>query len=155
MSQPTQPSSARPPKLRILFDGACPLCRREVTFLRRRDRQRHGADARLAFIDIDAADYEPAAHAGIDYAAAMGRIHAITDDGTVLTDVEVFRQAYALIGLGWLYAPTSWPLVQPLIDGAYRLWAAARLRFTGRPSLEVLCQERCGPRLPVHPSVEA
>ena len=56
------------PELTLLFDGGCPLCLREVRFLQRRDR-----DQRLAFVDIDAADYDPEAHAGISYRQAMGR----------------------------------------------------------------------------------
>jgi predicted DCC family thiol-disulfide oxidoreductase YuxK len=108
--------------------------------LRARDQGR----GRIAFVDIDAADYDPAAHAGISYAEAMGRIHAIAADGRVLRDVAVFRRAYELIGLGWLYAPTSWPLLGPLAHAAYGLWAAWRLRLTGRPPLDVLCAQRGG-----------
>jgi predicted DCC family thiol-disulfide oxidoreductase YuxK len=130
--------------LTILYDGGCPLCVREVHFLEARDRRRHGTRPQLSFVDIDAPGYDPGAHAGITYAEAMGRIHALAADGTVLRDVAVFRRAYALIGLGWLYAPTAWPLLGPLVDLLYRLWAAARLRLTGRPSLEQLCAERAG-----------
>ena len=79
------------------------MCVREVRFLQRRDRQ-----ARLAFVDIDASDYDAEANAGISYRVAMGRIHAIKGSGEVLRDVAVFREAYRLIGLGWLYAPVSY-----------------------------------------------
>lgn len=130
--------------LTVLYDGGCPLCLREVNGLKRRDCARHGDQPRLAFVDINRADYNPEAHAGISYAEAMGRIHALTADGEVLRDVEVFRRAYALVGLGWLYAPTQWPLVRQLADLAYGLWAAARLRLTGRPNLETLCRARAG-----------
>lgn len=130
--------------LTVLYDGACPLCLREVHGLQRRDQARHGEQPRLAFVDIDRADYNPEAHAGISYAEAMGRIHAITAEGEVLRDVAVFRRAYALVGLGWLYAPTQWPLLRQLADLAYGLWAAGRLRLTGRPNLETLCQSRGG-----------
>jgi predicted DCC family thiol-disulfide oxidoreductase YuxK len=57
--------------------------------------------------------------------------------------VEVFRQAYGLVGLGWLYAPSRWPLLRPLVDALYGLWARWRLAITGRPSMEVLCRGRC------------
>ena len=130
------------PSLTLLFDGGCPLCVREVRFLEQRDRARNPADPRLAFVDIDANDYNPAAHGGIDYRAAMGRIHAIDADGTVLRDVAVFRRAYELIGLGWLYAPTRWPLIAPLADLAYGVWARWRLVLTRRPSLDQLCEAR-------------
>ena len=130
--------------LTLLYDGACPLCCREVDLLRRRDRRRNGDQPRLAFVDIDAPDYDPRSFGGIGYAEAMGRIHALDGQGEVLRDVAVFRRAYALVGLGWLYAPSGWPLLNALADGLYRLWAAWRLPLTGRPTLEALCQEREG-----------
>ena len=133
-------SASTPADLTLLFDGGCPLCLREVHFLRRRDR-----DGRMAFVDIDASDYDPDLHQGVSYREAMGRIHAITGDGTILRDVAVFREAYRLIGLGWIYAPTRWPLIGALADWAYRVWAARRLQVTGRQNLEVLCADRCQP----------
>ena len=134
-------------QLTLLYDGGCPLCLREVRFLQGRDTRLNTAQPRLAFVDIDAPGYDPAAHGGISYRAAMGRIHGLTADGTVLRDVAVFREAYRLVGLGWLYAPTAWPLLRPVIDGAYGLWARWRLRITGRPDLEQLCRCRTDQRL--------
>lgn len=130
------------PELTLLYDGGCPLCLREVTFLERRDRRLHPNAPRLAFVDINRADYSPADHGDISYRAAMGRIHAIAADGTVLRDVAVFRAAYGLIDLGWLYAPTAWPLLQSLADGLYALWARWRLPLTRRPNLDQLCRCR-------------
>ena len=134
------------PSLTLLYDGGCPLCLREVTFLRGRDARLHPGAPLLDFVDIDDPAYDPAAHAGISYREAMGRIHAVAADGSVLRDVEVFRRAYQLVGLGWLYAPTRWPLLRPLVDRLYSLWASARLRLTRRPDLDELCalrRERC------------
>jgi predicted DCC family thiol-disulfide oxidoreductase YuxK len=131
-------------QLTILYDGGCPLCVREVRFLEQRDRRLHPQAPRLAFVDIDAADYQPAAHGGIGYREAMGRIHALEATGDVVKDVDVFRRAYQLIGLGWLYAPTGWPLLAPLVNALYAFWASVRLRITGRPSLEQLCSVRGG-----------
>ena len=127
-------------QLTLLFDGACPLCMREVRFLKVRDLNK-----RIAFVDIDAQEYAAADHGGITYREAMGRIHALRADGTVLQDVEVFREAYRLVGLGWVYAPTRWPLIGPLVNGIYRLWASQRLRLTRRPELDQLCKDRCNP----------
>ena len=122
------------PSLTLLYDGACPLCLREVTFLKRRDP--HG---RLAFVDVDRHAYDPAQWRGISYRDAMARIHAIRADGEILKDVAVFREAYRCVGLGWIYAPTEWPLIGLLIDRIYALWASQRLRMTGRASLDQLC----------------
>jgi predicted DCC family thiol-disulfide oxidoreductase YuxK len=35
-------------------------------------------------------------------------------------------------------------LLRQAADALYRLWAAARLRLTGRPDLEELCRQRAG-----------
>ena len=126
------------PELTLLYDGGCPLCVREVTFLRRKDRNHC-----IRFIDVDAPDYAPEDWSGISYRQAMARIHAIQSDGTVLTDVAVVREAYRLIGLGWLYAPTRWPVIGPAADVLSGVWARYRLKITNRASLDQLCQERC------------
>ena len=96
----------------------------------------------ISFVDIDSSSYNPESFAGISYRQAMGRIHAITSSGEVLKDVRVFREAYRLVGLGWVYAPTTWPVLGPLIDNLYGLWARSRLLFTSRPSLDQLCKQR-------------
>ena len=124
-------------KLTVLFDGGCPLCRREVSFLRSRDNLNS-----ILFVDIDSLDYNPELYGGISYREAMGRIHAITASGSVLKDVQVFREAYRLIGLGWVYAPSTWPVLGALVDLFYRLWARLRLPFTRRPPLDQLCRAR-------------
>ncbi len=140
------------PQLTILYDGGCPLCLREVSLLRRRD----GLRGRLAFVDIDAPDYDPGRFGGISYRQAMGRIHAIAADGSVLRDLEVFRRAYQLVDLGWIYAPTRWSLLRPLTDAVYGFWARQRLRWTGRPNLDQLCRDRqsCGVPQSARPALE-
>jgi predicted DCC family thiol-disulfide oxidoreductase YuxK len=141
----TIPPLAPPPRLdpppwviQLLYDGGCPFCLREVHFLQKRDAGR----GLISFVDINEQDYRPEAHGGITYEAAMGRIHALRADGTVLQNVEVFRQIYTALGLGWVYGATRWPLVGPLVDWIYGIWADQRLRLTGRPPLSSLLAER-------------
>ncbi len=45
----------------------------------------------------------------------MERIHAVLPDGTVVTDVEVFRKLYDAVGLGWVYAATKY---EPVMKAA-------------------------------------
>ncbi|MEO1069374.1 MAG: DUF393 domain-containing protein [Cyanobacteria bacterium J06638_6] len=125
-------------KIKLLYDGECPLCLREVNFLRKKD----GGRGLVAFTDIAAADYVAEDNGGIDFATAMGRIHAVQPDGTVIKNVEVFRQIYSVLGIGWIYAPTGWPVVGALVDWVYGLWADWRLTVTGRPSLKTILAER-------------
>lgn len=121
---------------RVLYDGACPLCAREVDMLRRRDAGR----GRLDLEDIAAPGFDPARY-GTTLHDLMARIHGVLPDGTLVEGVEVFRRAYAAVGLGWLVAPTRWPLLRPLFDAGYRWFARNRLRLTGRR--EACTTDRC------------
>ncbi|WP_404785775.1 thiol-disulfide oxidoreductase DCC family protein [Altericista sp. CCNU0014] len=125
-------------KIKLLYDGQCPLCLREVNFLTRKDAGR----GIVAFVDIADLDYRPSDHGGVEFAEAMGRIHAVLPDGTVIRDVEVFRRVYEALGMGWIYAATQWPIVRPIANKLYDLWASWRLALTGRPNLETLLSER-------------
>jgi predicted DCC family thiol-disulfide oxidoreductase YuxK len=125
-------------QIKLLYDGDCPLCLREVNFLRQKD----GGRGLVAFTDIAADDYAPEENGGVDFATAMGRIHAVRADGTVVKNVEVFRQVYDVLGMGWIYAATRWPIVGALVDWAYGVWASWRLAVTGRPSLKTILAER-------------
>ena len=72
----------------------------------------------------------------------MERIHALKSDSSVIKDIKVSQEAYTLIGLGWIYAPTKLPIIDILIEGLYVLWAKYRLKITFRPSIEKLCTRR-------------
>lgn len=121
----------RTPTFTILIDHDCPLCRLEGRFLERLDKGR----GRLRLIDIASPDYDPAT-TGVPYELAMGEIHGLEPDGKTVTGMEVFRRAYDAVGWGWLWAPTGWPVLRPVFDFFYRLFAKHRLRLTGRPSCE-------------------
>jgi predicted DCC family thiol-disulfide oxidoreductase YuxK len=122
-------------QIRVLFDGDCPLCAREIRFLDRLDRGR----GRIRFEDIAAPGFDPAVH-GLEAGEAMRRIHGALPDGTLVEGMEVFRRAYAAVGLGWLLAPTRWPGLRRLADGAYRWFARNRLRLTGRECDTAQCR---------------
>ena len=124
-------------KLTIFFDGGCPLCRREVDFLQSRNQKGH-----LGFVDINSSDFSLDLKYGITYKQAMERIHALKIDGSIIKDIKVFQEAYGLIGLGWIYAPTKLPILDKFIEFIYGLWAKYRLKITFRSSIEKLCSER-------------
>ena len=124
-------------KLTIFFDGGCPLCKREVDFLQARNQKGY-----LSFIDINTSDFYLDLKYGITYKQAMERIHAFKSDGSVIKDIKVFQEAYTLIGLGWIYAPTKFPIFDKFIEFIYGIWAKYRLKLTFRPSIEKLCTEK-------------
>ena len=112
--------------LTVFFDGACPICAREIALMKRLDRKQQ-----LAFCDFSRSDYD-AASIGLA-PAELGRIiHARWADGSVITGVEVFRAMWDAVGLGVLTKLSRLSLVEPLVLKAYAWFARNRLRLTGR-----------------------
>jgi len=139
-TRPAQSSARNEPTwtVNLLYDGDCPLCLREVNFLTKKDAGR----GIVKFTDIADLNYRAEDNGGVDFETAMGRIHAVMADGTVIKNVEVFQKVYEALGIGWMYAPTKWPVIGPLINKLYDLWADKRLAMTGRSSLTEVMTER-------------
>ena len=121
-------------QIEVFFDGDCPLCRREIEMLRRRDRQGH-----IRCTDIAAEGFDATAY-GRTQGEFMDRIQARLADGRWLEGVEVFRHLYTSIGFGWLVALTRLPGVTQLLDWAYDTFARNRLRLTGRCDPDGACR---------------
>lgn len=116
-------------KFKLLYDGECPLCLREVRWLQRRNHA-----GRLAFEDIASPQFDPAPY-GKSRAELSAVIHGVFPDGRIVSRLEVFRQAYRAVGLGWLLAPTGWPVLRWIFDALYTLFARYRIpigRLFGR-----------------------
>jgi predicted DCC family thiol-disulfide oxidoreductase YuxK len=128
-------------EIRLLYDGDCPLCSREIGLLRKLDRGR----GRIGFEDIARLEAGSRLY-GRDLETLLARIHGVLPSGEVIEGMEVFRRAYAAVGLGWLLAPTRWPLLRPMADAAYRWFARNRMRLTGRP--EECTTGHCQPQRP-------
>jgi len=124
------------PELTLLYDGLCPICRREIDFMRRRDRA-----GRIGYVDIAAPDFEPERF-GIDLPTAMAAMHGVLPDGRVVVGLEVFRRAYALLGLRFLVAWTDWPLLRPVANLGYRIFARIRPRLSRLECPDGRCEIR-------------
>lgn len=110
----------------VFFDGDCPLCQREIRWLKNLDKSR-----RIRFTDIASPWFAPES-LGVSHEKLMAEIHGRMPDGTIVRGVEVFRQLYTAVGFGWLVRATRIPGVSFLLDRAYELFAKNRLRLTGR-----------------------
>ncbi|RAL47825.1 hypothetical protein DM860_011410 [Cuscuta australis] len=138
MGRLREPSGPENWKIKMLYDGDCPLCMREVKMLQERNKQ-YGT---IKFVDISSEAYSPDDNMGLDYKTVMGNIHAILSDGSVVTDVEAFRKLYEAVGLGWVYAITKYEPIGTIARAVYGVWAKYRLQLTGRPSLEEVLELR-------------
>ncbi|CAM3722078.1 thiol-disulfide oxidoreductase DCC family protein [Polynucleobacter antarcticus] len=104
----------------MFYDGLCPLCQAEITFLSGRNEA-----GLLQFVDIHSDRYSPDG-LGISCQQALDSMYAQYDDGELINGVDVFVAAYQrsrLPTLAWLF---SRPLLQPILKVAYRFFAKYR-----------------------------
>ncbi len=125
-------------KFVFLFDGGCPLCLRETTFLKQKD-----ISNKINFVDINSVNYDPSIFKNISYAAAMSNLHGILENGNIIKGLEVLAYAYELIGLGWIYYPLKIKFIAPFLKFVYKYWAKYRLKMTGRSNIERICTNKC------------
>ena len=128
------------PRLQVFFDGACPLCSREMAMLARRDRR-----GEIEFIDIAAPGFD-AARWGREPAELMAAMHVRLPDGSWAIGVEAFRRIYGLLGFGPLVALSRLPGLRQVLDAAYRVFARHRTRLPGRCAPGDACATRLDAR---------
>jgi predicted DCC family thiol-disulfide oxidoreductase YuxK len=113
------------PTLTVWFDGACPLCTREIALMRRLDRAQ-----RIEFIDVAAPD----ASCPLDPALLLARFHA-RENGVLLDGAAAFAAMWRAI-----------PLLRPLgllarSRAVLRMLEWAYVRFLKvRPALQRLAR---------------
>lgn len=100
------------------------MCVREARIIERMDAGRGRVEVR----DLHHAGTEVAA-LGLDSDRLMAQVHAIAPGGRVLRGLAAFREVYDALGYGWLWAPTGWPVLRPICDMLYRLFARYRVRI--------------------------
>jgi predicted DCC family thiol-disulfide oxidoreductase YuxK len=116
----------------IFYDSLCPVCDLEIRLLRRKDKKNQ-----IDFIDIAAPDFDPSRYQRTidDF---IGTIHGYTRDNRMVTGLDVFVEIYDILGWGWIYRWTRWPIVKPIADLGYIVFAKIRPKFSKfRPSCEL------------------
>jgi 3-demethoxyubiquinol 3-hydroxylase len=113
---PELPSGA----LTVLYDGGCPLCRREIALYR-------GMKSTQPVCYADVADPGLALPAGAERQALLARFHVKQADGTMASGARAFLALWAVLpGWRWLARLGALPGMATLMEGAYR--AFLRLR---------------------------
>jgi predicted DCC family thiol-disulfide oxidoreductase YuxK len=121
-----KPVSESPP-LTVLYDGACPLCRREIGVYRGLQPLR--ADSPLCFADVsDAALPLPP---GTTREQLLARFHVRGRDGELLSGAQAFLALWAALpGWRWLALAGRLPGAAWVMERTYRFF----LRW--RPTLQ-------------------
>ncbi len=130
-------------RLTLFYDGRCPLCVAEMSRLAKLDQRRQ-----LAFEDINAADFS-ARYPAIDPLHANRVLHGWDENQNLLFGLDVSCRAWQLVGHHRWMAALRWPIIRPLADIAYRLFARHRYRFSRLLTGQSRCASHC---LPSHPA---
>ena len=106
--------------LTLYYDGACPLCAREIAVLRRRC-----SVERLVLVDISLADFDPQQAATPPLAVLQARLHARDAAGHWYIGLQATAASWQAAGLrrsAWLLQ-RRWlqPVLQPLYAAFCRL----------------------------------
>jgi predicted DCC family thiol-disulfide oxidoreductase YuxK len=163
VTEPVNPLVKASPPLTVLYDGACPLCRREIGVYRGLPPLH--ADAPVCFADVsDAALPLPP---GTTRAQLLARFHVRGREGELLSGAQAFLALWAeLPGWRWLALAGRVPGMAWVMERSYRLflrwrpalqrwavrldgleWASPGLASTGRASPGM---ERSDPDRPSH-----
>jgi len=110
--------------LTVLYDGACPLCRREIAHVKGLAERR--GDSGLCFVDISR-ETEGNTRSDAERAALLARFHVQRADGSRLDGAAAFVAMWRrLPGWRWLAKLAGLPGVLPLLELAYRGFLVVR-----------------------------
>lgn len=120
MSEGDARNDSNPGRFEVFFDGKCPLCRREIDWVRRSDR-----DKQLILTDISGPEFQPAQ---FSIQELMREIHGRMPDGQYIKGVDVFREIYGRLGYSRAVSLTRLPGIRWILGRAYSLFAMIRFR---------------------------
>ena len=120
------PPPFTPPAITVLYDGACPLCRREIGVYR-------GLKAQQPVCWADVNDSRVPLPAGTTRAQLLARFHVRSADGTLHSGAQAVLALWAALpGWRWLAKAGRLPGAGWLLERAYRGF------LMGRPLLQRL-----------------
>ena len=112
-----------PAELILFFDGKCPLCTKEIALLQRYDK-----NAKIQFEDINSASFETQ-FPFINLHEARDVLHGQLLGGTIITGMDVTFMAWDLVERHRWLKMLNLPLVRPLTDWGYQIFARHRSKI--------------------------
>jgi predicted DCC family thiol-disulfide oxidoreductase YuxK len=129
VTAPVNDAGTHPPPLTVLYDGACPLCRREIGLYRglRQDTPVCFADVRDATVPLPP---------GTTREQLLARFHVRGRDGQLLSGAQAFLALWSVLpGWRWLAAAGRLPGAAWAMERGYRLflrWRPMLQRWAAR-----------------------
>lgn len=125
MERPVQPYPEKGEAITLFYDGACPVCSREVSLYRKLDRR--GA---IRWHDVVASEGDLGADR-VSQADALRVLHARLPDGRLVTGVDAFIAVWDRLPGFRLFARVArWRPVTWILEKGYAWYAPRRKRLT-------------------------
>jgi predicted DCC family thiol-disulfide oxidoreductase YuxK len=119
MTEPEKP----PACLTVLYDGACPLCRREIGIYR--NLQPLKPDSPLCFFDVS--NPQASLPPGTTRAQLLARFHVQTREGELISGAQAFVALWAMLpGWRWLAVAGRLPGAGWFMERMYRAFLSVR-----------------------------
>lgn len=100
----------------LYYDGRCPLCSREMSIL-----------AKMKSDDLNLVDiHQLSAGEAPPRDQLLEVLHLKTGDGQWVTGVDASVRAWSSTRMGWLWKILKLPLISPVAELVYSIWAKRR-----------------------------
>lgn len=107
-------------KLRILYDGGCHLCHREIEHYRQVDTNK-----KLELIDITNSGFQ-AEKWGLDDKTVRKYFHVVDENDQLFVGVDAFAQIWQRLDYKWLHSMAHTQPLRSLMKASYLLFAEIR-----------------------------
>ena len=128
-------SSLKPTyELVLFYDSECPLCVKEMQHLKKKD---HWNRIRLVAIQSEEMSHYPA----INVDEAHKVLHGQLASGRIIKGLDVTHKAWSLAGFGYLTGVLRVPVVRPVADQVYKVFARNRHRIAALMTGQSRCSQ--------------
>jgi predicted DCC family thiol-disulfide oxidoreductase YuxK len=121
----------------VYYDGWCSACIKSVNLFTKLDKDR----GRLQCVDIRNYDDERLTLINLDPETLTTSLHTRLPDGTVHAGPEAIRHAFDALGHKHSASWTALPIIRPIVDFCYRIFARNRLKWFATHQCK---EETCG-----------
>ncbi len=109
----------------VYYDGWCSACIKTANLFTKLDKQR----GLLECVNIREQDDQRLKLVDLDAQTLTTSLHTRLPDGTVHAGPEAIRQAFEALGRKRSASWTALPIIRPIVDFCYRVFARNRLKW--------------------------
>ena len=101
----------------LYYDASCPLCSKEIKYLKSLQQgDLYCADIHTELPEALATQKE----------AMLRILHLYKKDGKCMQGLNATVEAWSHTGYGWAFRFLRWPMIRPIADKVYSMWAKKR-----------------------------